>query len=152
MNRNGSALLVLMLAVLCMAVFVLITVIDVTNDKRIADVGAQMIKSYYEADALAEGIVSEVAAGTPVPGNILGVDVEAETDFFTGDALVSFACPAQAEKVLYVRMAQTMDGYEILEWTLRDVGTWEIDDSLPIWQGEDTDGTSGMPWLSDQDE
>ena len=40
-------------------------------------------------------------------------------------------------KELYVNIVINDDSYDILSWRMYDIGQWEFDDSLHVWQGPD---------------
>ena len=130
----GSASIVLVFAVLCFTVFSLITLLIAGNGKTLADAEAGLVIGYYEADVLAERIVAEIIAEGYAPETVLGIDVVSGWDFESGETTASFTCPISDLKELYVSLAILGDSYEILSWRMLDIGDWEVDDRLPVWQ------------------
>ena len=133
----GSASIVLVFAVLCLTVFTLITFVVAGNDKALVDAEAQLVKGYYEADALAELILSEVLESETIPAAIRGIDINSGRDLDIGADVIYFFCPISDKKELYVRLAIREDTFDILSWRMRDIGEWTIDESLNVWQGFD---------------
>jgi len=133
----GSASIVLVFAVLCLTVFSLITFMVAGNDNALVVAEAQLVTGYYKADALAEHIISEIYETGRIPGSIRGVDIETARDEDTGRESVHFLCPISDSKALYVELAVSDEGYDILSWRMHNTDTWVIDDSLDVWRGED---------------
>ena len=140
MNKSGigigSASVVLVFAVLCLTVFTLISYTAAGNDKALTDAEARLTKGYYEADTLAERVLAELAAADTIPGSIRGVEIAAGWD---GEMLVEtaeFSCAVSDGRELYVKVAFFGDSYDILSWRMRNTGTWQADENLPVWLGE----------------
>ncbi len=121
MNRGsagiGSASVVLMFTVLCMAIFALISHTSARNDMALAQAEAELVKGYYEADAMAERMAAELAADPNAP----------ETAEFT--------CEISDNKELYVKLAISGGAYDILVWRMRDTEEWRPEGGLPVWPG-----------------
>jgi len=154
MNKGGigvgSASIVLVFSVLCLTVFTLITFVVAGNEKALVDAELHLVKSYYEADTLAEQILTEVLSAEDIlPGNFHGVDVETYWDGELDADIVRYSCPVTDIKTLYVELAVRHDSFDILDWRMRDTDEWEFDDSLNVWFGDDD-----MPglWFGDDDE
>lgn len=143
MNRGGigvgSASIVLVFAVLCLSVFTLISLSTATSDKALTDAAVETVTGYYRADTLAEYILADILAADAVPETVRGVAVSSVLDFDTSASIASFSCPISDVKELYVEVAVFEDTYDILNWRMRDVGDWSVDDSLPVWPGDSGD-------------
>jgi len=117
-SRNGagigSASLTLIFAVLCLAVFSLISHTAAANDMALAKAEAALVKGYYEADALAEQLAAEVE----------------------GTGRTEFSVAVSQSRELYVILDIKEDTADILAWRIRDTGEWRPDTSLPVWPGE----------------
>jgi len=132
----GSASIVLVFAVLCLSVFSLITFVVAGNSKALVDTEARLVKGYYEADLLAERILTEIIGSYIIPDNILGVDIDVTWDWEADADIVQYVCQLpESEKWLYVRLAIYMDSYEIQSWRMWDTGEWEVDEGMNIWLG-----------------
>lgn len=144
MNRDGigvgSASIVLIFAVLCLTVFAVISLASAISDSAMVDVEADLIRSYYEADTLAESILAELRGTDTLPETVRGVEILSGWDWETDADTVSFVCPISEKKELYVELAGGGGSYDILSWRMRDIGGWENDDSLDLWPGFDDDG------------
>lgn len=141
MNKSGigvgSASIVLIFAVLCLTIFTLITYMSANTEMALANAEAELVKSYYEADTLAERIIDELVSGAS--GNVLGAEIKSEWDWDMLADITEFSCPMSERKELYVKIALYEDNsYDILSWRMRDAGEWETDAALPVWTGEDS--------------
>ena len=139
MNKSGigigSASVALVFAVLCLAVFSLISYTAAGNDKVLTDVEVGLVKKYYEADTLAECILAEILAADTIPAYVRGVKISAQWDWEMTAETAEFSCIVSDGKELYVRVAFYGDSYDILSWRMRDTREWTIDSDLPVWQG-----------------
>jgi len=132
----GSASIVLVFAVLCLTIFSLITFVVAGNDKALVDAKAEMVTGYYEADTLAELIISDILAAAEIPDTIRGVKINTGFDERLNKETVYFFCDISGSKSLYVNLAIANDSFDILSWRMYDKEEWEIDDSINIWTGE----------------
>ena len=139
MNKSGigigSASVVLVFTVLCLTVFTLISYTAAGNDKALTDVEARLVKAYYDADTLAECVVAEMIAADTIPGSIRGVEITTQWDWELMADTAEFSCAVSEGKELYVKAVFYGDSYDILSWRMRDTGTWQTDDGLPVWSG-----------------
>ena len=131
-NGVGSASIVLIFAVLCMTVFALISLSSAVSEKALADVQERLVKAYYQADTRAEYILAEILeGGTAADGVVIVFDRDQD-----GKETACFSCPMSEGKELYVEIDIYEDSYYIQKWQIRDTRAWEIDDRLPVWQGD----------------
>jgi len=139
MNKGGigvgSASIVLVFAVLCLTVFALITLVVAGNDKALVEAEAQLVKGYYEADALAELILADILESDAIPSVVRGINVLSGWDEEIGAMVAYFSCPITDKKALYVRLAIREDSYDILSWRMWDTDEWTFDDRLNVWPG-----------------
>ena len=133
----GSASIVLVFAVLCLTVFSLITFVIADNDKALADAESELVLGYYNADTLAENIVSEIVQTDALPDSIRDIKIMSDQDLESGANIAYFSCPISGNKELYVRLAIWGDSYDILCWRMCDTDEWVVDDSMYVWQGND---------------
>ena len=131
----GSASIVLVFAVLCLTVFSLISLVVAGNNKALVDAEANLVMSYYEADALAEYIVAEIVDSDVIPDNVRGIEIISDFDFETGMNTANFICPVSDLKELFVCLAINGNSCDVLCWRMLDIGQWEIDERLHVWQG-----------------
>ena len=150
MNKGGigvgSASIVLVFAVLCLTVFSLITLVVARNDKSLADAEAELVKSYYEADTKAERILAEILEAGAIPETAQGIEIQTGWDRERETDVASYICPLSDQKELYVKVAIFDDSVDIISWQMLDIGTWETDDTLDLWLGEDI----FEPWMLGQ--
>jgi hypothetical protein len=135
----GSASIMLVFAVLCLTVFSLISLSVAGNDKALVNEESQLVTSYYEADELAARVLAEIIEADSMPDTmtIHGVSVETGWDSDRGSSISHFSCPISESKALNVEVIIHEDSYDILSWKMKDVGDWAIDESMPVWQGND---------------
>jgi hypothetical protein len=131
----GSASIVLVFAVLCLTIFALITLASAENDKAMSNAEAKLVKGYYQADTLAELILSDIIEAMPIPDIVRGIEIESkrQDDIY----IVTFSCPISDRKELYVQVAVYDDYYYILAWHMRNTVKWEADPGLPVWMARE---------------
>lgn len=131
-NGIGSTPILLIFTVLCLAIFAVLSLTTALADKAMADAAACSVKGYYEADTLAECILSEILKEDKIPDAIMGINITANAESGT----VAFICPISEKKCLYVEAAVYEGDYNILKWRTQDVGEWETDKGMPVWPGD----------------
>jgi hypothetical protein len=134
MNKKGigvgSASVVLMFAVICLAIFAVISFTSAVSNKARVQVEKALVTSYYEADVLAETIFAELLQADSIPDNIRGVEIESGWDWYLDAETISFVCEISDKKELYVVIAVYEEEMDILVWRMRDIGAWETDDGF----------------------
>jgi len=131
----GSASIVLVFAVLCLTIFSLITYVVAGNEKALVDAKAELVTGYYEADAAAELILSEIIAEDITPETVRGIKINSGWDKNLGMETTYFHLPISDIKALYVNFTIRDGSFDILSWRMYDTDEWEIDDSINIWDG-----------------
>ncbi|MCL2499509.1 MAG: hypothetical protein FWE90_04135 [Defluviitaleaceae bacterium] len=139
----GSASIVLVFAVLCLTIFSVITYASALADKALSEIEATLVRQYYEADTLAELIVSELLAAEEFPDTVHGIQIVSEWDWDLWMETLSFVCKISDKMELHVVLGIQDENLSILAWRMRDTGGWERDetlnlfdgDSLNLWQG-----------------
>ena len=141
MNKGGigSASIVLVFAVLCLSIFTMVSLLTALTEDSLITTEIQLVEAFYAADTVAEMVLAEILAAEILPENIRGIDIEAYWDWDTMTEIVSFVSPITDTKELYVVVAIGLYGYEILSWRMFNIGEWQADDRLNVWQGP-TDG------------
>ena len=120
MNKSGvgTASLILVFAVLCLAVFSLITYTAAENDMTLARAEAALVKGYYEADAT----LGLFAADLLTEGRTFETVILTQT--------------VSDEKELYVKITFYESTYDIQAWGLRRTNEWLPDKNMPVWNGD----------------
>jgi len=140
MNRAGigvgSASIVLVFAVLCLTIFSLITFVIAGNERAMIDARVELVIAYYEADALAEQIMSDILSADTLPKTARDVDIHTRWDESLKAEMIYFFCDISDIKALYVSLVIHDDTFDILSWQMRATDDWEFDDSLNVWRGE----------------
>ncbi len=134
-NGIGSATVVLMFTVLCMAIFALISHTAAQNEKALADAEAELVAGYYNADALAERVAAQVLAAEEDLQTLLGVDITRGWDEALAAPTAEYVCGISERKELYVKLALYDGAYEVLIWRMRDIAPWQPEGGLPVWPG-----------------
>lgn len=135
----GSVSVVVIFAVLCLTVFAVLSLTTARNGASLAEVSAQAVSDYYEADLrcseMVQNLVDVLEAGGDVEAltQSLGADSQ-----WVDDALeVSFSQPAGEKQELAVRLRlRAGQELEILTWQIQDAGQWVPDEGLSVWTGE----------------
>ena len=146
MNKGGvgvgSASIVLIFSVLCLTVFSLISFVVAQNGKSLVDSESGFVLGYYEADALAERVLAELLQADQFnpPDSVKGVDIVNNPD-----GSWSYVCPISENKDLYVEVACNGDSFDILSWSMRDTGDWQVDTSLHVFDFDAPLWDSGPP-------
>ena len=147
MNRGGvgSASIVLIFAVLCLAIFTMISYMSALADEVLIEREVTLVRAFYEADVLAEKILHEIlTADGEVPYSALGVEITSFWDFDLWAEKVSFAVPISEKQELYVVAVISESSYEILTWRIQLEGDWDPFVIFPIFSGFDDNGGMGL--------
>ena len=123
---SGAVSLVMIVCVLCLAVFATLTYATADRERKLAELTAARAAEYYAADAEAVRTLAALQRGeTP--------DIAiTEPDF----GVVSFTVPINDTQQLRVR-AELLDGTcTILDWSTAFSGDWETEDTIEIWDGD----------------
>jgi hypothetical protein len=132
----GSASIVLVFAVLCLSIFAVISYTSALADRALADNEVRMVQRYYEADTLAELIFAELLEAVIIPDTVRGVEIEY---YFNWDLFVdtlSFTLEISDAMELHVVLAVYDDTMDIITWRMRDIGGWERDETLNLFDGD----------------
>lgn len=114
----GISSLLVIVSVLCLTVFVLLSISTVRADQNLSNKSLEAIRAYYEADYEAEKILAELRAdGTP--------------------GIYQYQCAISETQRLDVEVKINGDQYQILRWQAVSTVPWQWDDSLPVWQEEE---------------
>lgn len=127
---SGAVSLVMIFCVLCLAIFAVLTFATAQREQKLSLLNAQRATDYYEADAKATGIISDLLAGKEI-----SIDCIKASD--ADGVRYSFSIPAGGEQELAVEVLISGSKYKILKWKTVFVGDWEPDYSLDVWDGEE---------------
>ena len=120
----GGSSLIVTFAVLCLTVFALLGLSTVRADQRLADVSANAVADYYDAELQAETILSELRSGNIPDGVSKNGDV------------YSYMCPVSDTLSLQVEVRIENSQWEILCWRTVTTIEWTESDSLNVWNGK----------------
>ena len=120
----GISSLVAIFAALCLAVFAQLAISTAKADEKLSDQGHQAIMDYYQAEREADTIIALLRNGQ-VPE---GVTFE--------DGVYSFQCVISDTQVLEVEVRLEGDTHTILRWQAVSTADWQVDEDLPVWDGE----------------
>lgn len=123
---GGSSLLAIF-AVLCLAVFALLSINAAKAEQRQADAASKAVREYYNADIQAQEVYAQLRSGKILEG------VREE------DGIYAYEIPISEGQILVVRLEKNGETWNILRWEAMPVET-EPDGSLDVWKG--TEGAS----------
>lgn len=130
----------LVFAVLCLTIFTVVSYVSAMAEQNLITAEVKLVKAYHAADTLAEIILSEIIEYAEqmleTPETILGVDITSYWDWGLVAEIVSFACFISDNLELYVVVAIGETDHTVLTWQMRQIGEWEADERLNVWQGD----------------
>jgi hypothetical protein len=130
----GAASLVLIFAVLCLAVFSLLTLSTVNRNRALTQKRVEAMTAFYAADNAAVELAAklrEAAAGGEVPARIGDVEIRGD-----GQGVYSYSCHIDGRRALAVTLRLADGRLEILAWRETDLENWTPDDRLNVWEGD----------------
>ncbi len=132
MKRRATALpavgvssLLTIFAVLCLVTFTLLSISTAQTQKSLSQAAADSVLAYYEADAQAEAILTDLRRGQLPP------DVTQQGDLYT------YACPISHSQRLEVAVRVSGGQYTVLQWQAVPIPQTERPDDLGLWPGEE---------------
>ena len=132
----GSASIILVFAVLCLAIFTVISFVPALIEQNLIESELRSVGAYFAADALAEQILAQIlAADGNVPDIIRDVAVHSHWDSARETPVFFFAAPMDDYRAIHVAVAINGHSYEILSWRMVSEAIWEADDRLPVFTG-----------------
>ena len=120
---GGSSLLIIF-AVLCIAVFAILSLSDSLASGRLENASANSVINYYSADYQAEEILSELRTGA-VPDN-----VEKDGNIYT------YRCPISDTSAIEVQVELAGSDYTVLKWQQIYTADWQAEQKLEVWERE----------------
>lgn len=142
----GAASLVLVFIVLCLATFGLLSLSSAKGDLSLAERQAEAVSGYYEADRKGQEWVRQVDAvlqeemGKGDDSSSASDAVKARLgDIYRQDeGIISTDIPMEHGQSLRIELTLVCgEGvrYQIRSWYVYDSGQYEIDNSMPVWDG-----------------
>lgn len=123
MPAVGAGSLLASFAVLCLAVFALLSMTTVRTQERLEAASTRGVTAYYAADLQAEEIFARLRA-QQLPEGV----VRQENRY-------TYRCPISENQHLLVVLEQREDTWQVLCWQAVARETEEQTDTLPVWQG-----------------
>ena len=120
----GLSSLLVIFAVLCLAVFALLTVSTARADANLSRKNREAALQYYQAELEADRCIARLRGGEVLPG------VNREGDIYT------FSCPVSDTKMLEVQVLIQGESCRILRWQSVSTTHWKTDEKLPVWSGQ----------------
>ncbi len=134
----GVVSLLLLFAVLSLSVFVLLTLSTAQSEQTLCRKAAQAVSDYYQADSQATvvlaGLLQQNKTGTLQSFTYQEIPISV-TETSDGQS-ATYRCPVDAGQVLTVCVQITSDTYQITQWQVEDISSWQNDDRIPVWDGE----------------
>ena len=124
---SGAVSLVMIFCVLCLVVFTVLTLSTAVREQQLSELTAERAGAYYEADAKAVETVVALRRGENPP--------EVQITQADGAALAEFSVPAGGDQALEVAVRLTDTDCEILRWQTVYTGSWELDNTIEVWDG-----------------
>lgn len=142
----GAASLVLIFIVLCLATFGLLSLSSAKGDLSLAERQAEAVSAYYEADSKGQEWVRQVDAvlqeemGHSDDSSSASDAVKARLGeiYHQDEGMVVTDIPMERGQSLRIELTLVCgEGmrYQIHSWYVYDSGQYEIDNSMPVWDG-----------------
>lgn len=145
----GSSSLILIFIVLCLATFGLLSLSSARGDWTLAQKNADAVRGYYEADN--SGVEFYRMASQKVQkawselttGESFASRMEQELpDYYRADTgMIATEIPMERGQALYIELEAGLDEKDPLSvktWKVIHTEEYDIDDSLPVWGGEES--------------
>lgn len=143
----GSASLILIFIVLCLATFGLLSMASANNDWKLADKNAAAVKTYYGADSQGEDFLQMVdqtlsramEGQTDQEACLLEIKKELGDYYQEDTGMIATEIPMDYGQALHIELAVTCSGerrFEIEAWKVIHQADYEIDSALPVWTGQ----------------
>ena len=124
---SGAVTLVMIFAVLCMAVFAVLSVSTAEQAMALSELAASQAKNYYAADR--EAVFKAAALGSGA-ADVEGVTADAD------GGTAAFSEPIDDNQTLEVSLDITDGGVRVRRWETVYTGESAPDDMILLWDGE----------------
>ena len=125
---SGAVSLVMIFCVLCLVVFTVLTLSTAVRERQLSELTAERAQGYYQADAQAVETVAALRRGGEVSPKVRYTQEDSAT-------LAEFSIPAGGDQSLEVAVRLTDTDCEILRWQTVYTGSWELDNTIEVWDG-----------------
>lgn len=149
----GTSSLVLIFTVLALVIFSTLSLSSARVDQELAEKTAQYITAYYKADALGEETLRDINRRLEESEMFSGSNADYlerirylfEDKVDTVKGTLTYGIPMSEEQQLVVELKllsleearQTDKNYTIQKWVVQNSQEYEIDDRIPVWNGEE---------------
>ena len=144
--NSGATSRVLIFIVLCLATFGLLSLSSAKGDLSLAERQAEAVSAYYEADSKGQEWVRQVDAvlqeemGHSDDSSSASDAVKARLGeiYHQDEGMVVTDIPMERGQSLRIELTLVCgEGmrYQIHSWYVYDSGQYEIDNSMPVWDG-----------------
>jgi 50S ribosomal subunit-associated GTPase HflX len=149
----GTSSLVLIFTVLALVIFSTLSLSSARVDQQLAEKTAQYITAYYKADALGEETLRDINRRLEESEMFSGSNADYleriryifEDKVDTVKGTLTYGIPMSEEQQLVVELKllsleearQTDKNYTIQKWVVQNSQEYEIDDRIPVWNGEE---------------
>lgn len=148
----GTSSLLLIFTVLCLVVFTVLSLASAQADHKLAQKNAEHVTQYYAGDGEAEEMTRSVneaaihAASKAQDQSSFDALLQNEFGeaYDMATAALTYQIDIDADQFLIVRLkllpyAQIQAGqknYEVESWVVQNKVDYEVDENMPIWNGE----------------
>lgn len=144
----GTASLILIFIVLCLVTFGVLSLSSAGSEWRLSEKNMTAVRGYYEADSKAvdfqlamEDIFIKAREKAASEDTFLSeVSTMAGEFFVPEDEAVETIIEMPYGQGLFVKLVpdrQEAYGYRIGEWRVIEVDTYDVDNRMPVWTGEE---------------
>lgn len=132
---TGAVSLVMIFIVLCLTVFAVLTLSTAIGEQKLAQVTADHVQAYYEADAQATAVIASLG-GPDRPETVAGVALT-YTACADNGVHARFTVPVGETQTLAVEVLIGAASCDILKWQTVYSGDWVADTSISVWDGQE---------------
>lgn len=142
----GASSLILIFIVLCLAVFGLLSLSSARGDMALAERNVQAVTRYYEADNKGQQwlrevdriLMEEMAADTDSGQCSLKIKERLGDIYDREKGIITTDIPMERGQSLHIELMLLCgkERYEIKSWYVYDSDEYEIDNSMPVWDGK----------------
>lgn len=146
----GASSLILIFIVLCLAVFGLLSLSNAKADMVLAERNIQAVKGYYEADNKGQQwlkevdriLMEEMAADVDSGQCSLNLKERLGDIYDRERGVIATEIPMDRGQSLRIELTLLCGErrYEIKSWYVYNCDQYEIDDSMPVWDGGVSEG------------
>lgn len=142
----GTSSLILIFIILCLAVFGLLSLSSAKSDMSLANQNAEAVKAYYEADSKGQEFLKEIDSilkevmDTSAEPAICRPLLEKQAGRYYDSELdcIKTEIPMDRGQALYIELKPVYEKdirYTVEAWKVINTEEYEIDDSMPVWDG-----------------